>query len=187
MAYYDQLCSTIRHLNCEFILKDKCKSTRCPSCREYRYVLKSTLRRQQIPEPADDQQLEPHTNFRYLTTSQKLQKLRDMRDRLRRSEQVANRAKLSLAKYIQSHGVELDACTSNDILSIMEANKDKAEGNNQFYRLFWEQQLKAQSVKGKQGMRWHPAIIRWCLYLHHRSSVAYSTLRNSGVVAMPSE
>lgn len=118
VAYYDQLCSTIRHLNCEFILKDKCKSTRCPSCREYRYVLKSTLRRQQIPEPADDQQLEPHTNFRYLTTSQKLQKLRDMRDRLRRSEQVANRAKLSLAKYIQSHGVELDACTSNDILAV---------------------------------------------------------------------
>lgn len=128
------------------MLKDDWKSTRCPSCRDYRYVLKSTLRRQQIPESTGSQQLELHTNFRYLTTPQKLQKLRDMRDRLRRSEQVANRAKLSLAKYIQSHGVELDACTSDDMLSIMEANKKKAEGNNQFYRLFWEQQLKAQSV-----------------------------------------
>ena len=170
------------------MLTDNWKSTRCPSCREYRYVLKSTLRRQKIPEPADGQQLELRTNFRYLTTPQKLQKLRDMRDRLRRSEQVANQATLLLAKFIQSHGVELDACTSNDMLSIMEANKEKAEGNNnQFCRLFWEQQLKAQSVKGKQGMRWHPAIIRWCLYLHHRSSGAYSTLQNSGVVAMPSE
>ena len=36
-------------------------------------------------------------------------------------------------------------------------------------------------------MRWHPAIIRWCLYLHHRSSGAYSTLRKSDVLALPSE
>ena len=187
MAYYDQLCDTIRHLNCEFKLKEKCKSTRCPSCREYRYVLKSTLRRQKISEPTDEQS-ELHTNFRYLTTPQKLQKLRDMRDRLRRSEQLANRAKLSLAKHIQSHGVKLDASTSNDVLSIMEANKEKAEGNdNQFCKLFWEQQLKARSLKGKQGMRWHPAIIRWCLYLHHRSSGAYTTLQNSGVISIPSE
>ena len=47
--------------------------------------------------------------------------------------------------------------------------------------------MKASLVKGKQGIRWHPAIIRWCLYLHHRSSGAYSTLRNSGVLKLPSE
>ena len=36
-------------------------------------------------------------------------------------------------------------------------------------------------------MRWHPAIIRWCLYLHHRSSGCYSTLRISGILRLPSE
>ena len=36
-------------------------------------------------------------------------------------------------------------------------------------------------------MRWHPAIIRWCLYPHHKSSGCYSTLRNSGVLHLPSE
>ena len=70
----------------------------------------------------------------------------------------------------------------------MEANKDKVESqDDQFCKLFWEQQLKAKSVKGKQGMRWHPAIIRWCLYMHHHSSGAYTTLQKSGIISMPSE
>ena len=30
-------------------------------------------------------------------------------------------------------------------------------------------------------------MIRWCLYLHHKSSGCYSTLRNSGVLTLPSD
>ena len=30
-------------------------------------------------------------------------------------------------------------------------------------------------------------MICWCLYLHHQSSGAYSTLSNSGVMVLPSE
>jgi len=61
-----------------------------------------------------------------------------------------------LAKYIQSHGVKLDPCTNNDMLSIMQANKEKAEGNdNQFCKLFWEQQLKAKSL---QAFCHHPMV-----------------------------
>ena len=59
--------------------------------------------------------------------------------------------------------------------------------DKRFKSIFWQQQMKASLAKGKQGIRWHPAIIRWCLYLHHRSSGAYSTLRNSGVIVLPSE
>ena len=47
--------------------------------------------------------------------------------------------------------------------------------------------MKASLAKSKQGILWHPAIIRWCLYLHHRSSGAYSTFRKSSVIALPSE
>ena len=36
------------------------------------------------------------------------------------------------------------------------------------------------------GMRWHPMMVRWCLYLRHQSNKAYSTLRDSGI-ALPSE
>ena len=30
-------------------------------------------------------------------------------------------------------------------------------------------------------------MIRWCLYLHHKSSGCYATLRNSGVINLPSD
>lgn len=34
-------------------------------------------------------------------------------------------------------------------------------------------------------MQRHPAMIRWCLYLHHKSSGCYDTLRNSGILNLP--
>lgn len=36
---------------------------------------------------------------------------------------------------------------------------------NSFQRIFWEQQLEASKQKDSRTMRWHPLMIRWCLYL----------------------
>ena len=35
-------------------------------------------------------------------------------------------------------------------------------------------------------MRWHPMLIKWCLYLQYKSSGAYETLRQSGILKLPS-
>ena len=70
----------------------------------------------------------------------------------------------------------------------MNLHKEQHPTNAEnFESIFWNQQLKAATLKSTRQMRWHPAMIRWCLYLHHRSSGAYSTLRNSGVIILPSE
>ena len=42
---------------------------------------------------------------------------------------------------------------------------------NSIQHLFWEEQ--SSTVKSAKGMWWHPMIIRWCLYLKHKSSAAY--------------
>ena len=55
-----------------------------------------------------------------------------------------------------------------------------------FARIFWDQQ-KALDCTNPRHVRWHPLIIKWCLYLRHRSSGAYETLRNSGVLKLPSQ
>ena len=52
---------------------------------------------------------------------------------------------------------------------------------------FLQQQVKAFSLKSTKQMKWHLAMIRWALYLHHKSSGCYKTLRNSGVIHLPSE
>ena len=55
-----------------------------------------------------------------------------------------------------------------------------------FQKIFWLQQLKA-STCDKRRMRWHPAMIKWCLYLRHQSSKAYELLRDSSAIALPSQ
>ena len=56
-----------------------------------------------------------------------------------------------------------------------------------FERMFWEQHARAASSKSTKGNRWHPAMIKWCLYLRHLSGKAYETLRNSNVIVLPSQ
>ena len=83
-------------------------------------------------------------------------------------------------------GVRLDECTSNGLVSILNKHS-QSPASETFSSIFWQQQLRAASTKDKRGMRWDPAIIRWCLYLHHKSSGCYATLRNSGVINLPSD
>lgn len=90
---------------------------------------------------------------------------------------------------IQEEGVKVDSAMHSDLLTIMNKHGSSSEdaSDSKFREIFWQQQLKAASLKDSRSMRWHPALIRWCLYLHHRSSGCYSTLRNSGVLSLPSE
>ena len=36
-------------------------------------------------------------------------------------------------------------------------------------------------------MKWHPLMIKWCLYLHYKSSGAFEALRESGCLKLPSQ
>lgn len=49
--------------------------------------------------------------------------------------------------------------------------------------------LLADQAKALQGpktqMRWHPAVIRWCLQQHSRSSSAYEEMRQAGFLRLP--
>ena len=58
---------------------------------------------------------------------------------------------------------------------------------NSFEYLFWEQEMKVAQCKDSCQMRWHPIIIKWCLYLRNKSSGMYETLRHSGCIFLPSQ
>ena len=88
------------------------------------------------------------------------------------------------------HGIELDEVTHSDFKTIMEESCKEATNtfpDGSFQKLFWEQQQIASSVKDSRSMRWHPLIIKWCIYLRHLSSGAYEALRSSGCVKLPSQ
>jgi len=99
------------------------------------------------------------------------------------------RLKKNIYKRIQNSGVNIEEEISSDLVSMMKTHsKDVVEqhGEELFLGIFWAQQLKAAIAASSRGRRWHPQVIKWCLYLHHLSSRAYETIRNSGTITLPS-
>ena len=112
-----------------------------------------------------------------------------------RAEVVQNRREIKqlkekVATLHEKKSIEVDEMLHEDLESIMtEMNEDvqKSHADSSFKRIFWQQQLEANKVKNKGQVRWHPAMIRWCLNLKLISSGAYGAMRSSGVLVLPSE
>ena len=192
VAYYDQLHLTIRHVRCLWKLPEGTSGSRCQICKQYRNVLRSGLNRllkQQQQPNSESTGASSHTNYRYLTSSQKDQRMRNLHNEVRKKERQIQSLHKKVEDIIREEGVKVDSNMHSDLLTIMNKHSPSGDDANdtKFKEIFWQQQLKAASLKDSRSMRWHPAVIRWCLYLHHRSSGCYSTLRNSGVIRLPSE
>jgi len=87
-------------------------------------------------------------------------------------------------------GVLLDEADHNDFKELLIKQSGDIMKNyhkDSFEYLFWEQQLKAARCNDARQMRWHPVIIKWCLYLRNKSSGMYEALRESGCIALPSQ
>jgi len=56
-----------------------------------------------------------------------------------------------------------------------------------FTQQFWEEQLKAATVKDPQQICWHPLMVKLCLNLKLISSAAYYAVLTSGFLYLPSE
>ena len=68
----------------------------------------------------------------------------------------------------EQKSIVVDDMLHEDLESIMtEMTEDvqKNHADNAFRRLFWQQQLEANQLKDRCQVRWHPAMIRWCLNL----------------------
>ena len=98
--------------------------------------------------------------------------------------------KKRLEMVVDAQGITVDQQTHDDLKQIV-----KTEGSNllekaasrSFQRVFWQQQMDAASREYARGMRWHPLMIRWCIYLHHQPQGAYETLRQSECIKLPSQ
>ena len=77
---------------------------------------------------------------------------------------------------VDSINTLMKECTS-DLDNLLEENTPQ--------RLLWESQKRAMQCKDLRGVRWHPAIIRWCVALHDKSPAAYKALRDSKFIILP--
>ena len=84
----------------------------------------------------------------------------------------------------QQEAVSVDEDVSEGLFSTLQS-KSKDSGN-QLMELFWEEQKKALA-SDPRGMRWHPMMIRFAIYLHFQSPRAYEALRETGVIRLPNK
>ena len=116
-------------------------------------------------------------------------RMANLQRELCRIRRQRNRLQEKVDQELEKVGVTVDSDTHNDLKKIMEEEEKKSPNrfHNSFQQIFWDQQLEAARKHDAKGMRWHPLMIRWCLFLRHQSQSAYETLPQSGCISLPSQ
>jgi len=129
-----------------------------------------------------------HINYRYLDTPAKLQRMKNLHLKVRKQASEIRNFKEKLQHHFHGNSISIDDQAHEGFRQLMDVYKcegTKGKDDESFHSIFWKQQLQALSVKSKKAIQWHPLIIRWALYLHHRSSGAYETLQKFVVIQLP--
>ncbi|WAR11614.1 hypothetical protein MAR_025794 [Mya arenaria] len=87
-------------------------------------------------------------------------------------------------KNLKSEVKKVEGQTLSEVVESFELCDLMATCDTKRFKTFWQQWKKSTSKNN--GIRWHPMIIRWCLYLQHTSNKSYKALRQSGFIKMPS-
>lgn len=194
-AYLDTWYLTIRHMNCEWLLEPDAHKPRCTMCSQYHdSYLRSKMRyldNHTKEVSSTSCSATSHTNYRYLDTPEKLQKIKNLQALVVKQRKRLNSIEVKLKHHFCTSGICIQYDIHDDMAGLVKKYSEGSDalGDNDdesFQSIFWKQQLKNISLKNKKQIRWHLLIIRWALYLYHRSSGAYEVLKNSGIITLPS-
>ena len=181
---------TIRHVECEVLLTAGSKQQQCcRACCRHRGSLRSLLSRRKVASPKTTTLAHSHTNDRYLSTPKRKEKVKRQRVNLKEQRRRIRKLKRTVKKLTRD-GMMVDNATHEDLVTIMEENVKEVASKypeKSFPRLFWSQQLQAAKQKNSKSMKWHPVMVRWCIYLRHISGKGYNQLRDSGCLSLPSQ
>ena len=126
--------------------------------------------------------VDSHVRYRYMRTPEKEWRLRELNSQHHNTDKQLQQVQHRLSLAIQEEGISIDECMHGDLRQIMEECADKVTSEHPVgssVRMFWEQQLKAESCTNQCQMGWHPLIVKWWLYLRHQSSSAYEAMKGS--------
>ncbi|XP_033101228.1 uncharacterized protein LOC117104485 [Anneissia japonica] len=177
--------STIRHVNCQLFVSDI--GGRCQVCKMHRTTLMS--KKSKLASMQTVVNTNSHARNDRMSCGQLRQKLALMSNEKKTLQKRVNSLQDLVTKSFHDNGIRLQETMCESLETIMRdntktANEEFKEGTPQ--RLLWEQQVAANKV-AKTHRRWHPAIIRFCLALHLKSTAAYRMVRNSGYLILPHE
>ena len=145
-----------------------------------------------------------HIKYQYLTTTEmqilckllhqnnehmarQLMNVKKKLENQHMARQLMN-VKKKLEEVSSEKSVSLNGNLSKDLVNIMKLHSATVKSENAshiFRHLFWDQQLQT-AKRNSREIRWHPLMIRWCIYLCHKSSGVYDLLGSSSIVSLPS-
>lgn len=178
--------STIRHTECSMLIPQSATSDRCGTCIAYRKTLNRSVGRKL--KATETTTPHSHTNLRYLSSSDMVARINELQHKQRLLTRKVSYLSKKLTEITAEYGVCLDNETNRDLETVMRQQDEHVTDRypkDSFLYLFWQQQKEALKTNAK-GRRWHPMMVRWCLYLRHQSSKAYELLRETGI-ALPSQ
>ena len=181
--------ATIRHKDCELVVEG---DTRCKACKHHRSTLHAIYSRIEKNEAGKENRTAPtsHVYYRYLSSPEKSERLSRLHQAARTAQRRVSRLTACLEEVAATVGETVDVAIHTDLQSVMKEGEPeiyKRFPPESFCRIFWDQQKKAALASTPSAMRWHPFMIKWCLYLRHLSSSSYEALRKSGCVSLPSQ
>lgn len=179
--------ATVRPESCVMLtMKNKCSF-----CNAYRPNLRSIYSNfQQRKDASPRCKASSKANYRYLTTPQRHKRFVNLRVQATKAKQDATYMRKCVQESIQQREVQVDEVLNDDLSAIMDEHQEEIEKKyspDSFQRLFWEEQIKARGMQKSSSMKWHPMMIRWCLNLKLLSPSAYSLLKSSKILKLPSE
>ncbi|XP_071945700.1 uncharacterized protein [Antedon mediterranea] len=173
---------TIRHVNCCIFVE----GNRCEVCTMYRTTLMSKRSRINDQKAVD---ISSHARNDQLNNDQLRKKLMLVSNDRKNLQKMVKDLKEKVRKSFEDDSSPLQETMSEALKTIMTTHTETVseqfkEGSPQ--RLLWDEQV-AANKSSATGRRWHPAIIRFCLALHMKSTAAYRIIRNSGYLTLPHE
>ena len=181
-----QYSSTLRSAHCELLIS----GFRCQSCIRYPGTLrkKESDVRKNTSNPSPNKDL--ISNHKTHSTMSK-EELCEKIDTLQKKRRSLNSQINTLQEIVQKHITEAEILTeseNSDVNELVQECTPSVESEwpaESFQRLFWEEQLKYNKLKDPRGMRWHPMIIKWAIYIKSKGTKAYEAVTNAGFIKMP--
>ena len=204
-----QTCSNdaIRHDNCSIFVQSH--QLRCATCSEYRQTLNRMYYRAQ--NQVDNNRIsssdpKSHTNYRYLQSSQKDERLTQLHNQARFDQQKIEILKMHIQKLVEERSVAIDEDIDEELRDIIlektslisdtpwglicqtflakSRKMHVTERQDVNYNIIY---IALSNFTLHRSMKWDPLMICWCLYLRHVSGHGYDMLWESGVTTLPSQ
>lgn len=162
---------TVRHKECKFISSSASTGVRCQSCVRHPALL--TVQYQRLQSSNEKDHPSSSVNYRYLTPPQLASWHQNIHHENCLIRKQCQWLILKLQDDCQWRGVDVDDATHEGLTDVCETAWWQTFPSQFVSELFRKQQQEASTKSDSRGRRWHPLVIRWCLYIHHRSSGAY--------------